>query len=72
MKSGIEVGMTNKWTIAFLNVLKVVSGGLGFVLFMWTPKSGSHLPIYLGLVCVFVLMVVGLASREREEKNGQS
>jgi len=55
--------MTDETKKALLRITTAVGGVLGFVLFMWTPKTGKGILAYAALFAVLVVIAICLAPR---------
>jgi hypothetical protein len=53
--------MTDETKKTLLRITTAVCGVLGFVLFMWTPKTGKGILAYVALFAVLVIIVIALA-----------
>jgi hypothetical protein len=53
--------MTDETKKILLRITTAVVGVLGFVLFMWTPKTGKGILAYVALFAVLVIIAIALA-----------
>lgn len=60
-----SVTLSEKSRKALLGVTTIACGILGFVLFRWTPRTGSGILVYVVLFAVLVVMAIALSSRKR-------
>jgi hypothetical protein len=52
---------TGKTKRVLLWMITSICGALGFVLFMWTPKTGKGILAYVALLAVLVVIAIALA-----------
>ena len=64
-EAGDSVTLSEKSRKALLGVTTVACGILGFILFRWTPTTGSGILAYVVLFAVLIVMAIALSSRKR-------
>ena len=61
--------MDQKRKAALLSGITIACGALGFVLLMWTPKSGSGILVYVVLLVIVVITAIVLFARKKSSSD---
>ncbi len=53
--------MTDETKEALLRITKATCGVFGFVLLMWTPKTGKGILVYLAIFAILAVIAIAFA-----------